>query len=444
MSGRLGSDPKKRRWFGWAALAAAFVLVNFHRVSTAVLAETLSGVFDTTGTELGLLHSAFFYVYAPMQVFAGVLVDRAGTRRVATIGSAIMGGGVIWFAGSGSYLSGFAARLLIGLGGSVIYISALRYSANWFRKEEFATVTGLTLSASAVGGLLAATPLAVLVAAIGWRDSLLGVGFVGFVVTAGVLATVRDSPKAAGLPAIEGAPAAAEQSEILTGLRVVLTRRDTWIMGCMLFFATGMNFTVMGLWGVPYIVQAYDVSIQTASVYTLVGNAGLVIGSPLLGWLSDRLEERTGIILTAGVLYFLAYASIVVLGTPPLWYVGVVFFGVMFLVGGFTLAYTVIKERHTTERSGTATGTINGMGFLGAAVLPGAMGWVLDVFWTGDTVSGSRVYTLVGYRVAFSVAAASGLIALCCAGWLHYRASRRTGQAEPRTQSPTEGNEPSQ
>jgi MFS family permease len=115
----------------------------------------------------------------------------------------------------------------------------------------------------------------------------------------------------------------------------------------------------------------------------------------------------------------------------------------MFLLGGFTLAYTVIKERHSTERSGTATGTINGMGFLGAAVLPAVMGWVLDVFWTGETVGGSRVYTLVGYRVAFGVAAASGLIGLGCAIWLHYRESRRRGVEEP-APPPADGPETSQ
>ena len=418
------SDPRKRRWVGWVALAGAFVLVNFHRVSTAVLADTLSRAFDTTGAQLGLLHSAFFYIYAPMQLFAGVLADRMGTRRVATVGSAIMGLGVVWFAFSGTYVESFLARVLVGLGGGVIYIATLRYCANWFRADEFATVTGLTLSASAVGGLLAATPLAVLVGAVGWRDGLLGVGLVGFVFTGAVYVFVRDSPEVAGLPAIEGAPESAEQSlsEVLAGVREVFSRRDTWIMGIMMFFATGMNFTVMGLWGVPYVVQAYDVSVQTASVYTLVGNAGLVVGSPVLGWLSDRLEERTGIILTVAVVYLLAYGSIVALGTPPLWYVGFVFFLVMFLLGGFTLSYTVIKERHISERSGTATGGINGLAFLGAAVLPGIMGWILDIFWTGETVAGSRVYTLFGYRVAFGVAAASGLIALVCASWLHWRA----------------------
>jgi sugar phosphate permease len=416
-------DPRTRRWLGWLALALAFVMVNFHRVSTAVLADTLAAVFETTGAQLGLLHSAFFYVYAPMQVFAGVFADRLGTRRVATVGTAVMGVGVVWFALSGSYVEGFLARVLVGLGGSVVYIATLRYCANWFRADEFATLTGLTLSASAVGGLLAAWPLAVLIGTVDWRTALVGVGVAGLVATFLVALTVRDTPERAGMAPIEGAPRADDQSlsEVLKGVRHVARERTTWLLGVMLFFATGINFTVMGLWAVPYIVQSYGVSVQTASVYTLVGNAGLVVGSPVLGWLSDRLERRTGLILASAVVYLLAYGSIVVLGTPPLWYVGGVFFLVMFLLGGFTLSYTVIKERHPAERSGTATGTVNGMAFLGAAVLPGLMGWALDVFWTGEVVAGSRIYTLFGYRVAFAIAAASGLIALACAAWLHWR-----------------------
>lgn len=183
-----------------------------------------------------------------------------------------------------------------------------------------------------------------------------------------------------------------------------------------------MNFTVMGLWGVPYIVQVYDVSVQTASVYTSRGNAGLVVGSPVLGWLSDRLEERTGIILTAAVVYFLAYASIVVLGAPPLWYVDLVFFGVMFFLGGFALVHRHQGTPHC-QAVGRRYRHDKRNGISRPAVLPGIMGWVLDVFWIGETVSGSRVYTLFGYRVAFDVAAASDirLIALGCATWLRWR-----------------------
>jgi sugar phosphate permease len=423
MLGRLWSDPRKRRWFGWAALASVFLLVNFHRVSSAVLAETLTAAFSTTGAQLGMLHAAFFYVYAPMQLFSGVLADRLGTRRVATVGTLVMGLGVVAFSLSETYLVGFLARLLIGFGGGVIYIATLRYCANWFRADEFATATGLTVSAAGVGGLFAATPLAIMVASTGWRTSLLGVGVLGLFLALVVYGLVRDTPEDAGLPAVEGAPRADEQSlsEVIGGAKTVLRRGDTWVMGLLLFFGLGINFTVMGLWGVPYVVRVYDVSVQTASLYTLAGNFGLVVGPPVLGWLSDRLAKRTAIIFVSAVLYAAAYGGIAAVGAPPLWYVGVAFFLAMFLLGGLLLSFTVIKERHATEHSGIATGTINGIGYFGAAVFPGVMGYVLDVFWTGETVAGNRVYTLLGYRVAFGIAAAGGVVALVCAAWLHWR-----------------------
>jgi sugar phosphate permease len=416
-------DVKTRRWVGWAVLASAFVLVNFHRVSTGVLAEHLARAFDTTGSELGLLHASFFYIYAPLQFVAGVLADQKGTRRVAGAGSFVMALGALWFATSGTYLSGFASRALVGLGGSVIYIATLRYCANWFRADEFATVTGLTLSASALGGLVATTPLAVAVADFGWRASLFAVGVAGLGVTAAVVLVVRDSPAQAGLASVADAadPPDLTFAEVLDNARVVLRERETWIMGAMLFFAIGTNFTVMGLWGVPYLVHAYDLSVRSASLYTLAGNAGLLFGSPVMGWLSDRLGRRTELIVAAGLLYTLAYGGIAIAGTPPLAYVGIAFFGVMFLLGGFLLSYTVVKERHAGETSGTATGAINAMGFFGGAVLPGVMGVALDVYWTGETVAGSRIYTLLGYRVAFAIATASGLVALGCALWLHRR-----------------------
>lgn len=59
------------------------------------------------------------------------------------------------------------------------------------------------------------------------------------------------------------------------------------------------------------------------------------------------------------------------------------------------------------------------------------MGWVLDVFWTGEMVAGSRVYTLFGYRVAFGVAVVSALISLACATWLHWREISGAGRAVP-------------
>lgn len=417
----LWGDPRQRRWLGWATLAAVFLLVSFHRVSTTVLSADLMRAFQPTGTELGLLHASFFYIYAAMQLPSGLLADHVGARRVATAGAVVMSAGVAGFALSDSLLVGFLSRALIGFGGSVIYVTTLRFAANWFRPGEFATMTGLTVSSAGLGGVLAATPLAVLVGAYGWRPSLLGIAALGIVLAVAVYAVVRDRPEDAGLPAIDGVarPSPTSGADVVANAKRVLGERSTWLLGLLLFFTFGASFTVLGLWAVPFLVQQYGLSVGAASGYVLVGNAGLLVGPPVLGWVSDRLGERTGLLLVASVVFTVGYVALALLGTPPLVVVTAVFFLSMFLLGGFSLAYTVIKERHTAQASGTATGVINSLAYLGAAVFPAVMGWVLDVYWAGDTVAGSRVYTLTGYRAAFGIAAACGAVATLCSLWLH-------------------------
>lgn len=60
------SDPRRRRWVTWTALATGFLLVNVYPLSTGVLTEDLALLYDATATEIGTLHAAFFYIYVPL------------------------------------------------------------------------------------------------------------------------------------------------------------------------------------------------------------------------------------------------------------------------------------------------------------------------------------------------------------------------------------------
>ena len=419
----LRTDPLRRRWLVWTVLAIVFLLVNLYRLSSAVLADRLMAGFNTTGAGLGTLHASFFYIYALMQLPTGILADRAGPRKTATAGAIVFNVGAIGFALAQTYHVAFLSRALIGLGGAVIFISTLRFCANWFRADEFATMNGLTIAIAGLGGIMATTPLALAANAFGWRPTMFGLGVVGLLFAGVVWLLARDSPESAGLEPIEDVETGTTLTleEVLQNLRAVLAERETWVISLMLFCSTGVLITLLGLWGVPYVVQTQGVSVTTASYYTLLGSFGLLVGPPTFGWVADRFETRTGLIVGGGIVYVAGFGVLTLVPSPHQGIVALIYFTSGATLGAFTLSYAVIKDRHATAASGVSTATVNGAAFLGAAVFPTAMGYALDTYWTGETVAGSRVYTEFGYQVAFGIATAAIVVALCCGLWLHWK-----------------------
>ena len=344
----------------------------------------------------------------------------------------MLSAGVLWFARSDTLLAAFLARTVVGLGGSVCYIATLRFCANWFRPDEYATMTGYTVAAAGAGGILATTPLALAIDRVGWRLAILATGMLTAVVAVAVAGAVRDTPTAAGYedPGVAvGTPdgGSASLADIVANARTVLREAETWLMGLLLFLVLGVNFTVLGLWGVPFVADTYGVSVARASTYLLVGNVGFVLGSPAIGALSDRTGRRTELIVATAVVFALSYGVLVTV--PPLPVVGVALFCALLANGGVSLVFTVGKERHEPAVAGTVTGVVNSLGYVGAATLPTVMGAVLDAYWTGEVINGARVYTVAGYRVAFAIATAAALLAVVAGLWLHRREAR--GIASP-------------
>ena len=417
------SDPLKRRWVAWGSLAVVFLLVNVHRLSTAVLSEPLTAAFGTTAVALGTLHASFFYVYAAIQIPSGALADRYGPRYVGSIGAVVLSVGAIGFASSEGYLAAFLSRALVGMGSGVVFVTILRFCANWFRADEFATMTGTTAGVAGLGAILATTPLALVVEAYGWRPTVLGLAAVGFVAAAAVFTLARSSPDDAGLEPIDGVPEqpSVTLAETWSYLRRLAADPDQWLLSAVFFSAMGSLLTLLGLWGVPYLVVVYDLSVTAASYYTLLGAVGMLVGAPSIGRVSDRLGRRF-LPMAAGLgLFTVALGVIPLFGRPPLVAVAASYFLSGVLVGSGMLALTVVKERYPAGGSGVATATVNMAGFVGAALFPTLMGVALDAYRTGEVVGGRAVYTEFGYRVAFAILAGALAVAFLCSVWLLLR-----------------------
>jgi sugar phosphate permease len=81
---------------------------------------------------------------------------------------------------------------------------------------------------------------------------------------------------------------------------------------------------------------------------------------------------------------------------------------VLLLVGGFfsgciIISFAFAKESVHPHLAGTISGITNMGVILGATLLQPAIGWVLDRFWTGDTMDGVRIYGIAAYQAGFSL-----------------------------------------
>lgn len=374
------------RWVVWGVLALAYLIVYFHRLAVGVVREDLVRDFAVSASTFANLGSAYFYAYLLMQIPSGMLADSLGARMTVTLGILSAGLGSVIFGLAPGISLAFFGRVLVGLGVSVVFISILKVQSRWFKESEFGTMSGITSFVGNMGGMLAQTPLALLVAAITWRNSFVVIGIFSVVVAALCFILVRNTPEDMKLPSIEeidGKKAAVKESgrkpALLKGLAKVVANPRTW-PGFVLFAAFfGAFIALTGTWGISFMVDVYGISKVSAANYMMAPVLGLAVGSIVLGNFSDRIKKRKMPMILFGAVYTACWGIIVLSGAkPPAGILIPLLFILGFSCSTFVLGWGCSKDVNPPEFSGIAMSVVNIGGFLGAAVLPPVLGKVFD------------------------------------------------------------------
>ena len=397
------------RWIIFWILSFGYILVYFHRLCPAVVAVDMMHDLKAGGTLTGFLSAAYFYPYAAMQLPAGLLSDSWGPRKTITLFFGLAAAGSLLLGLAPSPFWAITGRGLVGLGVAMLFVPTMKVLAEWFRVREFAAMTGILMAMGGIGSLFAATPLALLSARIGWRLSFMVVAAFTFLLVGLVWLFVRDRPVDFGWPSphAESREAEPEAIALLDGMKRVLTRFAFWPVACWFFFDCAVFFSFGGLWGGPYLMQVYGYDKSRAGQILSMLAIGMIVGSPLLSYLSNNVFKARRPLLILSSAIMLAITAVMALrpdrisaGGLYLLCLGMGIFGSAIVVIGFT----TIKELFPVQIAGTATGLVNLFPFAGGAVFQPVLGYVLERHGRqGDS------FTLAGYRQML-------LVLLICAG----------------------------
>lgn len=382
------------RWAVFGVLAAAYFLVYFHRVSTAVVSADLQSTFALDAASLALLSSAYFYAYTIMQMPAGLLTDSLGPRKTVSIFILLAAAGAILTGTATSFQQVMAGRLLIGVGVAMVYIPTMKILSAWYRKNEFASLSGILLAVGNIGALCAAGPLAWLSGAFGWQQVFIMLGAVTLLLASIAWTIIRDRPQEMSLPAIQeieagenGEPlpeaGVGAAAKIPMGRALKMTFGSGmrfWPLAVWFFFTYGSIMVYQGLWAGPFFHDILGWDRATYGlVLTFIG-IGMIFGCPMAGYISDRvLRSRRKVLIIGATVYTMIWAVIWITAgqiSSVQAYMAINFaFG--FFGGFFVVSFAQIKELFPLSIVGTSTAALNIFPFAGGAVLQHLSGLML-------------------------------------------------------------------
>ena len=381
----------RRRWLMWGVGVLAYAIAVFHRFSLGVTGLEAAERLTIGAVALGLLSVMQLAVYAGWQIPAGILLDRLGSRRLLVAGAMLMSAGQVLFAFADDLPTALVARLLLGSGDALTFISVLRIIAMWFPSRSNPLVLQLTAVIGQLGAVAAAVPLIAALRTFGWTTTFAATAAIGAVVGVLTWTMLRDAPTTHESPARPPARQSLRAAWDEPGTR----------LGMWTHFVTqfpGVVFVL--LWGYPYLVEAQGLAPDTAGVLltllTLVGlGCSIAIGHVVGRFPFHRTRLALGI-----VGFSIATWTVVLLwpGQAPLWLLVGLVLSMAANGPGSAIGFDVARTSNPAGRLGTASGIVNVGGFTASFITIALIGAVLTML----SPEGPTSYGETAFRWAFA------------------------------------------
>ncbi|MCC5014677.1 MULTISPECIES: MFS transporter [unclassified Legionella] len=340
-------------WF----VVTLFVVYSFClNTASAVFAESIKASLHTSNLGVSIASGAFILGFACMQIPAGYLLDKWNARLVVSSGVCLLAIGNIIISLAGTLTVYALANFLQGLGAAFAFVAAAVLIARWFAAEKFPILFGFTQTLSCICAAIIHYYFTLALITHSWNDLYYGLAGFGFILLLLTLLLLKS-------------PSGYKQETTLSlkqSLAVVLNNRQILLSAIAAATSFGVLLAYAGLWYLR--VQSYYAVDNLQAV--IIGGMifwGTGIGTPLWGYLSNKIKSRVMIIhvtLCVGTMLLLLGLYLPHFNINTLVISKVVSFFIGFFLSGSMLFFTIVSEISTALTRGVAVSVLNTAVFL--------------------------------------------------------------------------------
>ncbi|MDR2735396.1 MAG: MFS transporter [Puniceicoccales bacterium] len=385
-------------WIVWLAAVFFYFYELFVRVAPGAMLQEMQAYYGVNAGTFGMASGVYYYVYAPMQLVAGVMLDRLGGRVIMAWASIIVTiGCTIVLLPINSVVVFALARFFMGFGSAFGFIGVMYLATVWIHKGKLSLVSGLTTATGFIGAILALKVIPDFVFDIGWKTCWKRSACFGVLSTAILLLFVPKTPvweqkrKEANFEEFS-------DKNFLTGFLEVIKNSQTWVLGIvggLLYMPT----TVFGdLWGKEFVESVCGVSdggMATAMLYT-----GWLFGAPFWGFISDKSGLKKSLLIFSTISCPLLMTIMLLLDDISLDTIKILLFLTGFVSAPQVICFVASIEINPKYASGSAIAVVNMIVTFVGGLLQPAVGYILDML-SGN--SDTHNYSSTDFRIAMAV-----------------------------------------
>jgi MFS family permease len=376
-----------------ALLGAAIFLNYVDRGAVGIAAPLMKSELGLTATQFGLIVSAFFWVYAPVQLMVGWLVDRFSVYRLMAGGVLLWAVATLAMGFAGGFTSLLVLRVMLGIGETIAFPGGSKIITRHVPPERRGLANAVMALGIALGPAVGTLAGGLILASFGWRMIFITFGILTLLWLAPWQIVVRDLGRGEA------------EAQRAVPIRALTGKWPLWSMS-IAHIASNYVFYFILAWLPLYLVQSRGLAIREMTFLATLGYAAQAVAALSFGALSDRLavgrlgESRVrrwmmilGQLVAGLAVLGLAYAD----STLEL--------GVLLCVAGVATGalslntYAVAQMFSGPRAAGTWVGIQNAIGNLSGIFGPIVTGIIVD---------------RAGYSIAFVVTAA---VAIAGALW---------------------------